>query len=169
MYFLFLFSLFVLNFALTYEIRKLRLNLKISALNTLGTFVVLIVILIPEIFLFHHRGVHYRSIYDGILAIMFLFVVLYSGYVQVIYSLWDNLRNEMLDKILVVVSNFLWLTALVIIGRSWYSAPMSQGYYGSFFSMILFFYVPMISFLLMFKMISRKLLKIKFPGYSNNT
>ncbi len=163
-YFLFAFSIFVLNFVLTYEIRELRLKFKISFFNALGTYFALMTVLSPLFFVYCHNKEYPCSSSNGIIIILTAFVILYSAYVQFIYGLSKDLKNEMLDKIIVVVGNCLWLIALIIIGRTWYYAPESQGYYGGFFSMILFFYFPMVGLLLLFKMLSRSFLKIKFPN-----
>ena len=163
-YFLFAYSLFVLNFVLTYEIKILRLKIRTSFFNSLGTFIALLIVLSPIFFNHYHKMEPPESPYDGILIILIAFVVIYSVYVQFIYGLSKELKNEMPDKIIAVVGNGLWLTAMIAIGRTWYFAPENQGYYGSFFSMILFFYFPMVVLLLLFKMVSHSLIKIKFPG-----
>lgn len=162
-YFLFAFSLFVLNFVLTYEIKSLRLKLRTSLLNAIGTFAALLAMLSPIFFVYHHNTEYPDSPYSGIIVILAAFVILYSVYIQFIYSLSKDLKNEMLDKIIVVVGNCLWLIAMIIVGRTWYFAQESQGYYGSLFSMILFFYFPMVVLLLLFKISSRSFLKVKFP------
>lgn len=162
-YFLFAFSLFVMNFVLTYEIKSLRLKIKVSLLNSLGTFIALLAVLSPVFFTYYHTIEIADNLFNGIFIVIIAFVILYSAYIQFTYGSIKNMKNEMLDKIIVLVANCLWLTVLIIVGRTWYYAPEKQGYYGSFFSMILYFYLPMVVLLLLFKILSRSVIRIKFP------
>ncbi|MCD4784515.1 MAG: hypothetical protein K8T10_11900 [Candidatus Eremiobacteraeota bacterium] len=157
--FLFLLSIFILNVFFNIDFGDVKFNLKSAALLTLGSFIMLIAILSPDIFVFIKSGIFNQHIKEGLLPFSILFILLFSGYAYIVARHLDKSNHRYINTLFVVVSNYLWIVPLVIIGRTWYWNPQSQGYFGGFYSTILFFYFPLITVLILLKLLSIKLTK----------
>lgn len=157
--FLFLLSIFILNVFFNIDFGNVKFNLKSAVLLTLGSFIMIIAILSPDIFVFIKSGMFNQNVKEGLLPFSILFILLFSGYAYIIACHLDKSNYRYINTLFVVVSNFLWIIPLVIIGRTWYWNPQDQGYLGGFYSTILFFYFPLITVLILLKLLSIKLVQ----------
>jgi len=157
--FLFLLSIFILNALFNIDFGKVSFNLKSALLLTFGSFIMLMAILSPDIFVFIQNGIYNQNVKDGLVPFSILYILLFSGFSYVISCHLDKSRYRYINTLFIVVSNYLWVIPLVVIGRTWYWNPQDQGYFGGFYSTILFFYFPIITVMILLKLLSIKLVQ----------
>lgn len=162
-YFLFFFTLFMLNTFLCLDRKEEQYNIRAALLYTLGSFVMLVAILSPDIFVYQNKGFHYLYVTRGLFLYSIFFTIFFAGYARVISVFCDKSGQQYINTVFIVTGNLLWVVPLIMVGRTWYWAPVEWGYYGGFYTLALVYYLPVTITLPMLRWVSLKLLEKK-PG-----
>jgi hypothetical protein len=159
LFFLFFFSILILNLLFSMDIKERVFMMKKALFLAVGSALFIAGVLTPDIFLYQFRGVHYDNVFESIPLYSVIFILLFSGLSYIVLFISDDSKFRYLNVLFAVTANFVWMVVLIVTGRTWYWAPQEQGYFGGFYSAVLFYFVPVAAILMLLKFISLKLLE----------
>lgn len=163
-YFVFFISIFILNAFFCLDLKEKQYDLKAAFLYALGSFVLLIAFLSPDIFIYTHRGIHYETVAEHITLNAVFFALIFTGYVRAVSSISSRCRQQYLNSLYIISANFLWIIPLTAAGRAWYWSPSIYGYYMGIYSLILYYYLPVLAVMFLLRTLSIKLAETKTDG-----